>query len=206
MRVFILSSISRHPTHHRTSLFASSPDRLSARAARVVSPNQALLHLITAMITWMNPQQYQQYFLAAAAPTGWKGSWPPSAPSGPPPPPQNMKVDPKTWFQGQWQFNPAFRTAPSAQPQAWAPHPVWQQQAADYNPYKRKPNPGDAAYWATQLSDNPLGLHNMHIKYVLSSCSSFDRTRHNQRSDSLLTFLHLVNVGARIPRRKSSKR
>lgn len=56
---------------------------------------------------------------------------------------------------------------------AWAPHPSWGPQAAsayaaaaNYNPYKRQANPGDRDYWSTKLSDNPLGLENMHIRCV----------------------------------------
>lgn len=59
---------------------------------------------------------------------------------------------------------------------AWAPHPSWGPQAAsayaaaaNYNPYKRQPNPGGRDYWNTKLSDNPLGLENMHIRCVSPS-------------------------------------
>jgi hypothetical protein len=51
------------------------------------------------------------------------------------------------------------------QGQPWMPHPAWQF-PADYNPYKRVPKPPDPEYWKTELSDNPLGLENMHITCV----------------------------------------
>lgn len=57
-----------------------------------------------------------------------------------------------------------FRGNPAVQATLWAPHPSWGVPAAAasaYNPYKRKPNPGDAAYYATELKKNPLGLENM---------------------------------------------
>lgn len=127
----------------------------------------------------MNTQQYQMWTTRAIPPQGWKGSWPPSAPVGyPGPPPIPAGVNPQAWSAGQWQFNPMFQgpmaTAQSTF-QAWAPHPSWGPQgangnaAASYNPYKRIPNPGDAAYWQTKLLDNPLGLENMHIRYVAIS-------------------------------------
>ncbi len=103
------------------------------------------------------------------APTGWAGNWPPTAPAGyPGPPPPPPGVDSTRWYSGQWQFNPMFRNTAPAQAQAWAPHPSWGPSAtagANWNPYKRIPNRGDAEYWNTKLSDNPLGLENM-IPYV----------------------------------------
>ncbi|KAM5533121.1 hypothetical protein V8D89_013169 [Ganoderma adspersum] len=99
-----------------------------------------------------------------------------SVPFNSKPPPVPAGVNPQTWQTGQWVINPYFRPQPGisqAQP-VWAPHgwgpavPQAQAQAhqpqANYNPHKRIPNPGDATYWATRLSDNPLGLENMHIK------------------------------------------
>ncbi|KAH9835147.1 uncharacterized protein C8Q71DRAFT_710393 [Rhodofomes roseus] len=124
-------------------------------------------------MSWANPQQQQ--FQVWTAPTGWVGSWPPTAPagySGPPPIPAG--VNPQAWTSGRWQFNPMFRgPVPGAQPgvPAWAPHPSWGSQAAsayvaanNFNPYKRQPNPGDRDYWSTKLLDNPLGLENMDIR------------------------------------------
>ncbi|EKM56547.1 uncharacterized protein PHACADRAFT_253738 [Phanerochaete carnosa HHB-10118-sp] len=110
----------------------------------------------------MGPQQYQTWH-GRSAPTGWSGSWPPSAPM-PNPPPQPPGVDPRAWTGGQWQWNPMFRGNPTVQATLWAPHPSWGVPAAAapaYNPYKRIPNPGDAAYYATELKKNPLGLENM---------------------------------------------
>ncbi|PIL22318.1 hypothetical protein GSI_15006 [Ganoderma sinense ZZ0214-1] len=102
----------------------------------------------------------------------------PSIPFNSKPPPVPAGVNPQAWQTGQWLVNPYFRPQQGlsqAQP-VWAPHgwgsAVAQAQAqaqahqaqANYNPHKRIPNPGDATYWATKLSDNPLGLENMHIK------------------------------------------
>lgn len=178
---FNMTQSHRYFHHRQTTLLHTHRFRSDC----VACPNWPLLSSYRAMLTWMNAQQYQHYVAHAPAPSGWKGSWPPTAPvgyPGPPPPPQGMKIDPKMWYQGQWQFNPMYRSVASAQAQAWAPHPMWQQQAADFNPYKRKPNPGDAAYWGTKLSDNPLGLHNMHIRYVHSISfarhSSYNKMSH----------------------------
>lgn len=120
-------------------------------------------------MAWMGPTQFHPYN-ARSAPNGWPGSWPPTAPMGyPGPPPPPPGVDPRSWIGGQWQINPMFRgSAAPAQPHAaWAPHPSWGAPAAPaFNPYRRIPNPGDAQYWSTALSKNPLGLENM-IPYVL---------------------------------------
>ncbi|KAI1793221.1 hypothetical protein LXA43DRAFT_1001426 [Ganoderma leucocontextum] len=98
-----------------------------------------------------------------------------AAPFNSKPPPVPAGVNPQTWQTGQWRINPFFRPQPGithGQP-VWAPHPGWgsavaqaqaHQAQSTYNPHKRIPNPGDATYWATKLSDNPLGLQNMHIK------------------------------------------
>jgi len=121
-------------------------------------------------MSWANPQQQQ--FQLWTAPSGWVGSWPPTAPAGyPGPPPAPAGVNPQAWTSGRWQFNPTFRgPVPGPQPgiPAWAPHPSWGSQAAanNFNPYKRQPNQGNQEYWSTKLSDNPLGLENMHIRCV----------------------------------------
>lgn len=120
----------------------------------------------------MGPPQFHSYN-GRAAPNGWPGSWPPTAPMGyPGPPPPPPGVDSRSWLGGQWQINPMFQGAPAASVQphtAWAPHPSWGAAgaagAAPFNPYKRIPNPGDANYWKTELLKNPLGLENM-ITYV----------------------------------------
>ena len=92
--------------------------------------------------------------------------------SAPPPVPTGM--NPQAWMNGQWQQNPMFRPPQAGIAQAsiqmWAPHPGWGQavvqQQQQQQSWKRPINPGDPAYWATKLSDNPLGLENMHIRYV----------------------------------------
>ncbi|KAI0646442.1 hypothetical protein C8Q79DRAFT_1010069 [Trametes meyenii] len=105
---------------------------------------------------------------------GWMhaNTWFASAPFNSAPPPAPAGINPQTWANGRWQANPYFRPPPGVnQPnnsfQMWAPHPGWGNTAAgsqSWNPYKRIPNPGDASYWATELSDNPLMLENMHIR------------------------------------------
>ena len=130
-------------------------------------------------MSWTTTQQQQPQYQLWSAPTGWSGSWPPTAPAGyPGPPPVPAGVNPQAWTSGRWQFNPMFRgPVPQAGQTgipAWVPHPSWGPQvasayaaaAANYNPYKRQPNPGDRDYWSTKLSDNPLGLENMHIRCV----------------------------------------
>jgi hypothetical protein len=87
-----------------------------------------------------------------------------------------MAMNPQQWAAGQWQFNPSFnaqRFNPGAQsvPQ-WAPGYGWGGArptvgAPQHNPYKRVPKEPDPSYWATQLSDNPLGLTNMVPRCVL---------------------------------------
>ncbi|KDQ60274.1 hypothetical protein JAAARDRAFT_191673 [Jaapia argillacea MUCL 33604] len=118
-------------------------------------------------------------------PVGW-GPLPPGFP-GPPPAPTGVPVNPNQWAQGQWVFNPAFRALaypglgqPGVPPNypvqllsQWAaPWQSWgvpQNQVpaganANYNPNKRVPRPPDPSYWETKLTDNGLGLENMHIR------------------------------------------
>jgi hypothetical protein len=93
--------------------------------------------------------------------------------AGPPPVPPGM--NPQQWAAGSWQFNPAFNAqqypgmqGPGGPPQGiphWAPGQGWMVQPGmsvpQQNPYKRVPRQPDPSYWATELSDNPLGLENM---------------------------------------------
>ena len=51
--------------------------------------------------------------------------------------------------------------------QTWMPHPGWQM-PADPNPDKRMPKEPDPSYFSFELSENPLGLENMHITYVFT--------------------------------------
>ena len=112
---------------------------------------------------------------------GWvpANSWFAAAPFNSAPPPVPAGVNPQLWMNGQWQPNPMFRPQPGMNQgsvQMWAPHPGWAaavgqgQNQNQGNPFKRIPNPGDASYWATKLSDNPLGLENMHIRYEIQHC------------------------------------
>ncbi|KAI0360532.1 hypothetical protein OH77DRAFT_1470565 [Trametes cingulata] len=105
---------------------------------------------------------------------GWvhANTWYASVPFNSAPPPAPAGINPQTWANGRWQPNPYFRPPPGmTQPPSafpmWAPHPGWGTAVAgsqSWNPYRRKPNPGDKQYWETKLSDNPLMLENMHIK------------------------------------------
>ena len=100
------------------------------------------------------------------------------------PPPVPQGINPQQWMNGRWQPNPMFQPqagmTQSGIPQ-WAPHPGWgvpmtaaqvaqahafAQAQANNASGRRVPNPGDANYWSTKLSDNPLGLENMHIRYA----------------------------------------
>ncbi|OCH87767.1 hypothetical protein OBBRIDRAFT_837102 [Obba rivulosa] len=105
-----------------------------------------------------------------SGPAGPVGAWSTNAPAPyPGPPPVPAGVDPRAWSSGQWAINPMYRGAVMPAQgafQAWAPHPSWGPAVANanYNPYKRVPNPGSAEYWNTKLLENPLGLENMHIK------------------------------------------
>lgn len=108
----------------------------------------------------------QQGTWGMQAPVGWPTQWPPAPPLGygmaPPAPPG---VDSRRWGSGKWYMNPIFQFHPGVNPgantQGWLAHPSWGPQAADFNPFKRKPNPGNAEYWATKLTDNGLGLSDM---------------------------------------------
>ncbi|CCL99794.1 uncharacterized protein FIBRA_01816 [Fibroporia radiculosa] len=133
-------------------------------------------------MSWVAPQQYQQWSSASMGRSNpsqaWSGGWPQAAPAPyPGPPPIPAGVNAQAWTSGQWQYNPMFHgqvSGAQATFQAWAPHPSWGQQAAiaqaqaqaaaNYNPYKRIPNPGGPEYWNTKLQDNGLGLENMHIR------------------------------------------
>ncbi|CDO73684.1 hypothetical protein BN946_scf185015.g12 [Trametes cinnabarina] len=119
------------------------------------------------------PGPYAPNAYIPTATHGWvhANSWYASVPFNSAPPPAPAGMNPQMWANGQWQPNPYFRppqgmTQPPNSYQMWAPHPGWGAAAGgqNNNPYKRIPNPGDASYWATKLSDNPLMLENMHIK------------------------------------------
>lgn len=105
--------------------------------------------------------------------TGWS-----SASGAPPqPPPQQQYYNPGTVNNNV--PRPASQQAggPPGWNQAWIPHPGWQM-PADHNPYKRMPKEPDPSYFSVELSENPLGLENMHITYVYDDCSSLSSTDH----------------------------
>jgi hypothetical protein len=112
--------------------------------------------------------------------SGWS-----SASGAPPQPPQPPPQQQQQYYNpGVVNNNPS--RPPSQQAggppgwhQAWMPHPGWQM-PADHNPYKKVPKEPDPSYFAVELSENPLGLENMHITYV------FDDFSHN--------FLLLITV------------
>lgn len=130
--------------------------------------------------TQAHPASYAAYPVSRPQ-TGWSGpSAGPSGFSGPPPMPAG--INPQAWSAGRWLLNPLYRGSVTAMQStvgvpAWAPHPSWggiasasaaaaAASSSAFNPYKRVPNRGDAAYWNTKLLDNPLGLMDMHIRYV----------------------------------------
>jgi len=101
--------------------------------------------------------------------TGWSSAS--GAPPQPPPPPQQQQY----YNPGVVNNNvprPASQQAggPPGWGQTWMPHPGWQM-PVDHNPYKRMPKEPDPSYFSVELSENPLGLENMHITYVFDDCS-----------------------------------
>ncbi|KAI0264734.1 hypothetical protein BC834DRAFT_970664 [Gloeopeniophorella convolvens] len=83
-------------------------------------------------------------------------------------PPVPPGVNPQQWQNGRWSYT----SGPGAQPQAAHPPPTalgwnvpsgWGVAAQYYYPPQAQKQP-DRSYWDTQLTDNGLGLENMHIK------------------------------------------
>ncbi|KAF9652411.1 hypothetical protein BDM02DRAFT_2973142 [Thelephora ganbajun] len=108
----------------------------------------------------VSAQQWSKgYWRFDPKPTGWS-----SASGAPPQPPP----------QQQQYYNPGVVNSNAPRPpsqqaggppgwsQAWMPHPGWQM-PVDHNPYKRMPKEPDPSYFSVELSENPLGLENMHI-------------------------------------------
>ncbi|KAF8056712.1 hypothetical protein FPV67DRAFT_1658315 [Lyophyllum atratum] len=98
--------------------------------------------------------------------------WAPPYQGAPPPMPAGVMVNPQQWQMGNWQFNPAYNMQRyPAPPVQWMPALAWgqpgqhphaqQQQAANFNPYKKVIKPPSAEYLATKLTNNGLDLHNM---------------------------------------------
>lgn len=98
--------------------------------------------------------------------TGW------SSASGAPPQPQPQQQYYNPGVVNNNVPRPASQQAggPPGWSQAWVPHPGWQM-PADHNPYKRMPKEPDPSYFSFELSENPLGLENMHITYALDYSS-----------------------------------
>lgn len=93
--------------------------------------------------------------------TGW------SSASGAPPQPPPQQQQQQYYNPGVVNNNaprPASQQAggPPGWGQAWVPHPGWQI-PSDHNPYKKMPKEPDPSYFLVELSENPLGLENMHI-------------------------------------------
>ncbi|KAA1473072.1 hypothetical protein DENSPDRAFT_220526 [Dentipellis sp. KUC8613] len=86
----------------------------------------------------------------------------------PAPPPVPQGVNPQTWMQGRWRYQhpaPSATYGPALPPPSavgWNVHSGWGVPAAQtYYPPQRRPDP---SYWQTELSNNGLGLENMHIR------------------------------------------
>jgi len=137
------------------------------------------------------PYQQQPHHPRNYVPRPPPPNWVPPPFNGPPPIPSGITVNPQQWQAGFWKPNPAWNGArPTAQQQQqqqqqqqpqpqhtlWIPSQHWthqqqkqqkpgarpqQQQAANFNPFKRVIHPPSAEYLATKLSDNPLGLIDM---------------------------------------------
>lgn len=108
----------------------------------------------------INQQQWNQGYWRFDPKPGWTSASAQAAPGAIVPVAYNHNR-PDSQAGGRQSQPPPAQGAP-----AWMPHPGWQF-PADFNPYKRVPKPPDPSYWATELSDNPLGLENMHITCVI---------------------------------------
>ena len=90
-------------------------------------------------------------------------------------PPAPPGVNPQQWQNGRWIYTAPQGGVSTAQPPGPYPPPNlvgwnvpagWGITPQYYHPPAR---PAEPSYWDTKLSDNGLGLENMHIKYASSS-------------------------------------
>jgi hypothetical protein len=90
-------------------------------------------------------------------------------------PPAPPGVNPQQWQNGRWMYTAPPGGVSNAQPQGPYPPPNlvgwnvpagWGIAPQYYHPPQRQAEP---SYWDTKLTDNGLGLENMHIKYASSS-------------------------------------
>ena len=100
-------------------------------------------------------------------------------------PPAPPGVNPRQWQNGRWMYTAPPGGVSSAQPHGPYPPPAmvgwnvpagWGITPQYYYPSQMQKHP-DKSYWDTELSDNGLGLENMHIKCV-SLLLTHDRPHH----------------------------
>lgn len=105
---------------------------------------------------------------------GRSSNYPPNLPE-PPPMPPGYSYGQRAWQSGSWSFGGNVGGMNAGAPWGGPAAAAWATQGAGNAgqyatmgqwPRKPPPNPGSAEYWATELKPNPLGLHNMHIRYV----------------------------------------
>ena len=98
-------------------------------------------------------------------------------------PPAPPGVNPQQWQNGRWIYTAPPGGVSNVQPQGPYPPPNlvgwnvpagWGIAPQYYHPPQRQAEP---SYWDTKLTDNGLGLENMHIKYASSSIVR-DRSHH----------------------------
>ena len=96
-------------------------------------------------------------------------------------PPAPPGVNPQQWQNGRWMYNAPPGGVSNAQPHGLYPPPsmvgwhipaTWGIAQQYYYPQAQQEKQPDKSYWDTKLSDNGLGLQNMHIKCAISSFCS----------------------------------
>ena len=94
-------------------------------------------------------------------------------------PPAPPGVNPQQWQNGRWMYTAPAGAMNGAQPHSHYPPPSlvgwnipssWGITSQYYHPPQTQRQP-ERSYWETQLTDNGLGLENMHIKCVSFSLS-----------------------------------
>ena len=96
-------------------------------------------------------------------------------------PPAPPGVNPQQWQNGRWMYTAPPGGVSNAQPHGLYPPPsvagwhipaAWGIAQQYYYPQAHQEKHPDKSYWDTKLSDNGLGLENMHIKCAISSFCS----------------------------------
>ena len=99
-------------------------------------------------------------------------------------PPAPPGVNPQQWQNGRWMYAARPGGVSNAQPPGPYPPPNlvgWNIPAGwGIAPqYHHPQRPAEPSYWDTKLTDNGLGLENMHIKYASSFLLSVTKTSHH---------------------------